>query len=88
MSVQTLEQRRADLLRLIAAAEVELARVDAAIAADLARRNRRRHSRYDPAPCGTERAYQRHRYLNEPVDDDCAEAHRLHNRVRDRGRAS
>lgn len=37
-----------------------------------------------PAPCGTERAYQRHYYRGEPVDDACAEAHRVHNRVQSR----
>lgn len=77
MSVQTLEQREADLERLRDAVDRELARVRRAI-----REQPRR--RATPPACGTERGYQRHYYRGEPIDDACAEAHRVHNRVRDR----
>lgn len=79
VSVQTLEQREADLERLRDAVDRELDRVQRAI-----REQPRR--RYAPTPpaCGTERGYQRHYYRGEPIDDDCAEAHRVHNRVRER----
>lgn len=33
-----------------------------------------------PAPCGTERAYQRHRSSREPYDEACRDAHNEHNR--------
>ena len=32
--------------------------------------------------CGTESAYQRHRYLRETADDECLAAHAAHERVR------
>lgn len=32
--------------------------------------------------CGTETAYQRHRYLGEPIDDECREGHNAHNRAK------
>lgn len=35
-----------------------------------------------PAPCGTERAYQRHYYRGEPIDDECREAHATYERER------
>jgi hypothetical protein len=74
MSVQTLDQRLTALLflrRRIDAEIVELAK-------DTGRRIRRRDH---VPPCGTEQAYQRHRYYGEPRDELCKAAHRLHNRA-------
>lgn len=40
---------------------------------------------WDVAPCGTDAAYQRHRYRHEPADQRCREAHARdrRNRVED-----
>lgn len=35
-------------------------------------------------PCGTESAYQRHRYFKEAADEECLAAHAAHERVRAR----
>jgi hypothetical protein len=42
---------------------------------------KRRRSRHEVPPCGTESAYQRHRYRQEPADDECKTAHAAHERV-------
>lgn len=42
---------------------------------------KRRSPNVEPA-CGTESAYQRHRYRGEPADDACRLAHNEHNRER------
>jgi hypothetical protein len=65
------------------AAEEKLAAVPAS--------KRRRRSRYDVPPCGTESAYQRHRYRGERLDTatdpcGCVAAHRAHNTARRRER--
>jgi hypothetical protein len=75
VSIQTAEQRLTALLLL-------RRRVDAAIA-ELADKSPRRVRRRDYIPpCGTEQAYQRHRYYGEARDEACKAAHRLHNRAR------
>lgn len=70
-------------------------RLDAEIAATeaLARQSPRRvkrRSRHDIPPCGTESAYQRHRYFGQrlpPADPcGCLAAHAAHNREQDRQR--
>ena len=74
MSVQTPEQRLTALLFL-------RRRVDAAIVELSTQTGRRIRSRAG-VPCGTERAYQRHRYYDEDADEACKAAHRLHERAR------
>ena len=74
MTIQTPEQRLTALLFL-------RRRVDAAIVQLSTQTGRRIRSR-DAAPCGTERAYQRHRYYDEDADEACKAAHRLHERAR------
>lgn len=77
MSVQTLEQRLAELLRLREAVNREIDRVQAAL---LPPPVRIRRSKHDIPPCGTEQGWQRHHYRGEPQDDACVLAHRHHNR--------
>lgn len=36
----------------------------------------------NPAQCGTNQGYYRHRRMHEALCDDCREAHRLHERAR------
>ena len=67
------------------------ARVDAQIVATLGRINHeppRRRSKFVTPECGTETAYQRHRYTSDTATDErrvtcppCVEAHRLHERI-------
>jgi hypothetical protein len=69
----TREQRLSQLLLLRRRIDAEIVK----LAEETGRRIRR--ADYVP-PCGTETAYQRHRYLGEPRDELCKAAHRLHNR--------
>jgi hypothetical protein len=75
VSIPTPEQRLSSLLLL-------RRRVDAEIA-KLAYQTGRRIRRSDYIPlCGTEQAYQRHRYYKQDADEACKAAHRLHERMR------
>jgi hypothetical protein len=71
--VQTVDQRIDELLRLRDRIDAELVR--------LAHKPGQRRSRKIIPPCGTETAYQRHRYYGEPCDDECRAAHARHERV-------
>lgn len=79
-AVDTLTARRDQLHILQMRVERELAQIEAAIA----RRPVVRRSRKVAPECGTESAYQRHRYRKEPQDAACKEAHAAHNRARSR----
>ena len=85
MSVQTLDQRLAELRALRKAVDAEIRRVDKAIA-DAMRSVRKprapRRSRYEIPACGTDSAYHRHRYYDEPIDDACRDAHNAYERER------
>lgn len=77
MSVQTIEQRVGELLRLRDKIDAELARIDGCY------RPGRRRSRHEIPPCGTETAYQRHKYFDEacPEGDACRLAHNAHEKT-------
>jgi hypothetical protein len=78
MTNDALTTRRDQLRVLRARIEKELAEIDDA----LNRRPPTKRSRKVLPECGTESAYQRHRYYGEPQDDACKEAHAAHNRAR------
>jgi hypothetical protein len=82
MSGETLEQKLQRLQFLRRRIDAEIAK----LAEQTGRKIRRRD--YIP-PCGTEQAYQRHRYYKQDADEACKAAHRLHERARaQRARAS
>lgn len=72
--VQSVEQRAAELLALRDRIDAELIRLQKTSQG-------KRRSRKVIPPCGTETAYQRHRYYGELQDDDCLAAHAQHVRV-------
>lgn len=74
MSVQTVEQRVGELLRLRDKIDAELARID-----DDYRPKKKRPRSVIPK-CGTESAYQRHRWYGEDQDEACKAAHAAHER--------
>jgi hypothetical protein len=78
MSVQSIEQRIAELLHLRRKVDDELARLAAVAGVE---KPRHRSKKVIPE-CGTESAYQRHRYYGEPQDDACRAAHNEYERVR------
>lgn len=80
--VQSPEQRMRELQRLQASIDAEVRRV-----ASLMRASRQRRSRREVPPCGTESAYQRHRYRGEEKDAACLLAHSWHERDRKAGYA-
>ena len=74
-AVQSVEARAAELLKLRRKIDAELAR----LAGDKAPRTRR--SKFDVPECGTESAYQRHRYYGDDKCAPCVAAHSEHERV-------
>lgn len=79
--VQSPEQRIAELLRLRDAIDTELVRLQPV-------QPEKRRSRKIIPPCGTETAYQRHRYYGEERDEACLLAHAQHERVQSIARAA
>lgn len=75
MSVQTVEQRIGELLRLRDKIDAELRRIDASY------QPKKKRPRNVIPECGTETAYQRHRHLGEERDDACKAAHAAHERA-------
>lgn len=73
--VQTYEQRIAELLRLRRKVDQELARL-ASVPVP-----RTKRSKFDVPECGTDTAYQRHRYYGEDIDEECRLAHNEYERV-------
>ena len=79
MSVQTLDQRLAALRDLRRRVDAEIARVETAIADERTEAQRQRRSRHDRPACGTEAAYQWHRYREDRVTcGACRAAHSRH----------
>jgi hypothetical protein len=76
MTIQTTDQRIAELLNLRRKIDAELARL-AAIEREAERTKRARDAIPD---CGTESAWQRHHHAGEPIDEACRRAHNAHNR--------
>lgn len=76
--VATVDQRIGELLRLRRKIDDELARL--AIVSGLEKPKHR--SKHIVPDCGTESAYQRHRYYGEPRCEPCLAAHSEHERVR------
>lgn len=74
MSIQTVADRAAELLKLRDKIDAELARLDAEY------RPNKRRSRFEIPECGSESAYQRHRHYGEPQDEACKAAHAAHER--------
>lgn len=74
MSIQTIEQRAAELLRLRDKIDAELARLDAEY------KPGKKRSKHVIPDCGTESAYQRHRWYGEPQDEACKTAHAAYER--------
>lgn len=78
MSVQTLDQRLAELRTLRRRVDEEIRRIRSAIADQS--RSRRRVG--ELPPCGTEQGYQWHRRHGEARDRDCLDAHAAYERER------
>lgn len=77
--IETPQQRLARLLDLRRSVDQEIRRLND----EIARAHRpkiTRRSRHEIPPCGTESAYQRHRWLGEqcPEGDTCKRAHARH----------
>lgn len=86
MSVQTLDQRLSELLRLRAAVASEIRRTRVAISATTLGRDRT--PKGQQPPCGTERGYQWHRRHDEPKDRACLDAHADYELIRKEREAS
>lgn len=71
---QTVEERAAELLRLRNKIDDELIRLARTIDTS------KRRSKFDIPACGTESAYQRHRYQGEKCDE-CRAAHAAHEKA-------
>lgn len=80
MSVQTLDQRLAELRELRGRIDAEIRAVKTEIAASKPKRTYR--PRHVVPPCGSESAYQRHRTRGEVADRACLDAHAAHERDR------
>lgn len=80
--VQSPEQRIAELLRLRDAIDSELIRLGRTQGPG------KKRPRNVIPPCGTETAYQRHRWFGEEKDDACKAAHAQHERVASIARAA
>ena len=77
MSVQTLEQRLVALRDLRRRVDEEVRKTKAAIA-DQKPPTKPRRSRHVVPACGSESAYQRHRWHRELADRACLDAHAAH----------
>lgn len=86
MSAQTLEDRLVALVALQARVDAEVDRVRATIRNG--RTRVRRRSIDPPPPCGTEEAFQWHKYRKQPVDERCLAAHATYERARTRARGA
>jgi hypothetical protein len=73
--IQSVETRIAELMRLRRKIDEELARLVGM------KPPRTRRSKFEIPECGTESAYQRHRYNGEEIDEACRLAHNEHERV-------
>lgn len=82
--VQTPQQRLAELRDLRRHLDAEARKAKAAIAAQKPA-TRPRRSRHVVPECGSESAYQRHRYHGEVADYACLDAHALHEAERAAG---
>lgn len=80
--VQTPEQRITELLALRDRIDTELIRLGRPLAPG------KKRPRNVIPPCGTETAYQRHRWYGEDKDDACKAAHAQHERVQSIARAA
>lgn len=74
MSIQSIEQRIGELLRLRDKIDAELSRLDRTAYPP------KKRPRSVIPECGTESAYQRHRWYGEPQDEACKAAHAAHER--------
>lgn len=84
-------ERLAKMYALRERLDAEIAAEERLAGVEAQKRKRTRRSRYDVPPCGTESAYQRHRYRGERLDTEtdpcgCIAAHRAHNTARRRER--
>lgn len=78
MQAYTPAERVDQLLTLRAKVEAQIRHELAKIAAE----PQRKRSRFVVPECGTESAFQRHHHFGEPIDAQCRDAHRLHERLR------
>lgn len=74
-AVQCIEERAAELLKLRDKIDAELARLDKQY------KPNKKRSRKEIPDCGTESAYQRHRWYSEEQDEACKAAHAEYERL-------